>query len=218
MRQPVPPRCTTFMTGQHQVPHSSHRRRTCLERRIQDCGLSKVASCPCARQCVPPLLQSCSCLVFERSAAPSTAPYTAGGPAQAAGLGYRPTAQAVRYCSDSCPMASDTTASSERQEVAESLVKAAAEGQVDSLANVLRAHSKDAVNRTWQPLQMTPLLAAVSCGQKRAGASAEPLVSFCTNSQPDPAAHGRLAIINASAVKPPQALKIFNHLVRSQLD
>ena len=67
-------------------------------------------------------------------------------------------------------MATKTSASSaERQQAAELLVKAAAKGKVDELTELLRAHPKAAVNWTWQPLQMTPVLAAVSRGHVRTG-------------------------------------------------
>ena len=76
-------------------------------------------------------------------------------------------------------MASKTEASpAEDQAVAEDLVRAAAEGRVDSLKELLRAHHKAAVNWTWQPLQMTPVLAAVSRGQIRAGELEEPCYVF----------------------------------------
>ena len=76
-------------------------------------------------------------------------------------------------------MASKTAASSAKeQEIAELLVKAAAEGRMDELVELLRAHSKAAVNWTWQPLQMTPVLAAVTRGHIRAGTLAFPQRAF----------------------------------------
>ena len=57
-----------------------------------------------------------------------------------------------------------------KQAAAEFLVKAAANGDLAELTRLLKAHPKTVVNREWNPLRMTPVMAATGRGHLNAGA------------------------------------------------
>ena len=60
--------------------------------------------------------------------------------------------------------------SAAKQKAAESLLKAAAEGDLEQLSTLLTVHPRSAVNWEWQPLRMTPVMAAIARGHLSAGA------------------------------------------------